>query len=221
MILDAVSERELGDGGPGYEVDPECQRDEEGVRPYVGMIADLRGAEALVRDLGAGRADEGALVSVFRSDGPALVGLARLLLDDPGQAEEVVQEAFVRTYVGWARVRNRDDPLPYVRRAVMNLARSGLRRRRTERGLRVERPLEVPSAEATAVEQARDREVAAAVAALPRRQRECVVLRFFLDCSLGEIAAALGISDGAVKQHLHRAIATLERALGEAEEEDV
>ena len=51
-----------------------------------------------------------------------LVGLARLLLDDRGQAEEVVQEAFVRTYTGWKRVRRKEDPLPYLRSTIVNLA---------------------------------------------------------------------------------------------------
>jgi RNA polymerase sigma-70 factor (sigma-E family) len=174
------------------------------------MTVELWGAEALTdnRPVTAVDADV-VLARVFRADGPALVGLARLLLDDPRQAEEVVQEAFIRTYAGWSRVRNRDDPLPYVRRAVVNLARSGLRRRRTERAFRFERPDDAPSAEDTAAAQARDDAVALAVAALPRRQRECVVLRFYADATVPEVATTLRISDGSVKQHLHRALATL------------
>lgn len=162
-------------------------------------------------------ADE-PLARVFRTQGPVLVGLARLLLDDPGQAEEVVQEAFVRTYASWRRVRNQDDPLSYVRRAVVNLARGDLRRRRVERRERFERVVNAPSAESTVVEQARDLEVAAAVQALPRRQRECVVLRFYSDCAVAEIAETLGISDGSVKQHLHRAMAALGETLHEGDD---
>jgi RNA polymerase sigma factor (sigma-70 family) len=63
------------------------------------------------------------------------------------------------------------------------------------------------------------------VRALPRRQRECVVLRYFLDCSTAQTADALGVSDGTVKQHLHRALAALGVALEdhaqEHAEEDV
>jgi RNA polymerase sigma-70 factor (ECF subfamily) len=174
------------------------------------MTVEAWGAGALTDNRHAASVDaDVVLARVFRADGPALVGLARLLLDDPRQAEEVVQEAFIRTYTGWARVRNRDDPLSYVRRAVVNLARTGLRRRRTERGFRFERPDDAPSAEDAAAAQARDDAVAAAVAALPRRQRECVVLRFYVDCTVPEVAATLRISDGSVKQHLHRALATL------------
>jgi RNA polymerase sigma-70 factor (sigma-E family) len=176
-------------------------------------------AGGAVGETKAGDADEAALATAFRRDSPALVGLARLLLDDAGQAEEVVQEAFVRTYARWDRVRDRDDPLPYVRRAVVNLARSRLRRRRVERGTRAGGAEEdVPSAEVTATARARQRELAAAVMTLPRRQRECVVLRFFMDCSLREIAQTLRISDGSVKQHLHRALVSLERRVDRPEE---
>jgi RNA polymerase sigma-70 factor (sigma-E family) len=139
----------------------------------------------------------------------ALVGLARLLLDDRGEAEEVVQEAFARAYEGWDRIRDVDDPLPYVRRAVVNLCRGGIRRRMVVRRARPVPQADVPSPEAGALADESRREVVAAVRGLPRRQRECVVLRYYLECSTGETAAALGISDGSVKTHLHRALATL------------
>lgn len=180
----------------------------------------MQGAGAVAGKARAACAVDDPLERVFRANGPALVGLARLLLDDPAQAEEVVQEAFIRTYAAWPRVRNRDDPLPYVRRAVVNLARAGLRRRRTEREHHFDRPVHAPSAESAAAEREQGAELAAAVAALPRRQRECVVLRFYADCSVDEIAGVLRITDGSVKQHLHRALASLERALANDEEED-
>jgi RNA polymerase sigma-70 factor (sigma-E family) len=176
----------------------------------VGGAEPVAGEDAVPLDA------DSVLGRVFSTDGPALVGLARLLLNDPSQAEDVVQEAFVRTYAGWWRVRNRHDPLPYVRRAVVNLARGGWRARRQHRQ-RLD-PLEaVPSAEATAVEHVRDAQLAAAVRVLPRRQRECVVLRYYADCSLAETAAALGISIGAVKQHVHRALASLAHVLDEGD----
>jgi RNA polymerase sigma factor (sigma-70 family) len=167
------------------------------------MIALMSADEPVGRFVAAPATDGDAVIAaVYRRHAAALMGLARLLLDAPGQAEEVVQEAFIRTYAGWARVRSRNDPLPYVRRAVVNLARSGLRRRVRERTRQLEAVAEVPSAETTAGVHARDREVAAAVAALPRRQRECVVLRFYLDSSVKDIASMLRISEGSVKQHL-------------------
>ncbi len=153
------------------------------------------------------------LGEVYRDHYGRLVGLARLLLDDRGQAEEIVQEAFARTYAGWSRVRDQDDPIGYVRRAVVNLAKGGLRRR-----LVVQRhPAEVVpddlSAEVSALAASDRRAVAAAVRLLPERQRQCVVLRYFLDCSTAETAETLGLSDGAVKTHLHRALAALAQRL--------
>ena len=183
------------------------------------IVDEVRGARRVTEDAEVSAAIDDPLARVFQERGPALVGLARLLLDDPGHAEEVVQEAFIRTYSSWRGVRNQDDPLPYVRRTVVNLARGGLRRRRIERRPRFERLADAPSAEATATGHARDREVAAAVEALPRRQRECVVLRFYDDCAVAEIAKTLRISEGSVKQHLHRAMATLADALREGDDD--
>lgn len=157
------------------------------------------------------------LGAVFRAHYESLVGLARLLLDDRGQAEEVVQEAFARAYASWTRLRNRDDPLPYVRSAVVNLARGGLRRRRTVRHTRLTPVPDTASAESTAMAREQSRVMAGAVRELPRRQRECVVLRYYLDSSTADTATTLGISEGSVKQHLHRALAALGIALGSEE----
>jgi len=158
---------------------------------------------------------ERALTDLYAAQYARLVGLARLLLDERGLAEEVVQEAFARTYAALPRLRYADDPLPYVRRAVVNLARGGLRRRGVARRARLARAEDAPSAEDGVLVDEQRREVAAAVRALPRRQRECVVLRYLLDCSTAETADALGITDGAVKQHLHRALASLAVTLAE------
>lgn len=178
-----------------------------------GVGAGPRAVRVVDMHAGPETGPDEVLGRVFRERYESLVGLARLLLDDRGQAEEVVQEAFARTYDGWSRVRDRDDPLPYVRRAVVNLARGGLRRRITARR-HVLTPLpDAPSAEAGALAHESRREVIEALRCLPRRQRECVVLRFYLDCSTAETAAALGVSEGAVKTHLHRALGALAKQL--------
>ena len=171
--------------------------------------------EASVGAMARAERDERDVVldAVFRESYSALVGLAALLLDERGHAEEVVQEAFARTYVAWPRLRQQSDPLPYVRRAVVNLARGGLRRRLTVRRYRPAAPPAVPSAEADVIADEQRRQITAAVAALPRRQRECVVLRYFLDCSVAETATTLGVSEGSVKQHVHRAMASLATVL--------
>jgi RNA polymerase sigma-70 factor (sigma-E family) len=160
----------------------------------------------------AERADE-VIGRVFSERYSSLVGLARLLLDERSQAEEVVQEAFAKTLEAWPRLRNVDDPFPYVRRAVVNLSRSGLRRRGVARRRVLEAvPDAVPADVAVMASESR-REVIAALKTLPQRQREVVVLRYFDECSTEETADVLGISEGSVKTHLHRALAALEKSL--------
>jgi RNA polymerase sigma-70 factor (sigma-E family) len=161
---------------------------------------------------------DATLAAVFREHYAALVGLSRLLVDERDQAEEVVQEAFARTYEAWPRLRDRDDPLAYVQRSVVNLSRGRLRRRSTVRGAHLVAVDDMPSAEAGALTSARNDEILRSVRGLPRRQRECVVLRFYDDCSVQDIAQALGITEGSVKQHLHRAGSALARVLGDDED---
>jgi RNA polymerase sigma-70 factor (sigma-E family) len=178
------------------------------------MMAEV---EASVGAMTKAQQDERDLVlsGVFRDCYPTLVGLAGLLLDERGQAEEVVQEAFARMYVAWPRLRVRSDPLPYLRKTVVNLARGGLRRRVLARRQQPMPLSESPSVDARLLAEEQRAEIAAAVAALPRRQRECIVLRYFAECTVAETAAALGISDGSVKQHVHRAMDALARVLAD------
>jgi RNA polymerase sigma-70 factor (sigma-E family) len=175
------------------------------------MMADMSTA-------GDGRAERScadrdvALAALHREHYAGLVRLACLLLDDRGAGEEVVQEAFVRVHGSWARV---DRPLTYLRATVLNLSRSRMRRRLVARR-RVE-PVTPPatSPEEHVVLLADQQEVLDAVRALPRRQRECIVLRYYLDLSEAEIASTLGISAGSVKSHSHRGLAALEKRLEE------
>ncbi len=173
------------------------------------MMADMTAAGDGRSELSRGQRDL-ALAEIHREHYPSLVRLACLLLDDRGAGEEVVQEAFVRVYQSWARV---DQPLAYLRTTVMNLARSRMRRRLVARR-RVE-PIGTPalSAEEHMVLLDDQQEVLDAMRSLPRRQRECLVLRYYLDLSEAEIAATLGISNGSVKSHASRGLAALAKHL--------
>jgi RNA polymerase sigma-70 factor (sigma-E family) len=158
-------------------------------------------------------ADE-AVERLYAAHYRSLVRLAVLLVRDQGTAEEVVQDAFIAVHGRWSRLRDHDTALPYLRRSVVNGARSVLRRR----GVR-ERHLESlrssyadaaePGADEALVVAERRRQVLAALQALPDRQREVVVLRYYADLDEAAIAAALGISRGAVKSHAHRAVRRL------------
>lgn len=159
----------------------------------------------------AGVGAEEALRATYATEYRRLVGLARLLVDRREDAEEVVQEAFART---WARLgRVQGDPLPYVRRAVVNQCRGRLRRRRTADAHRPEVGADVESAERGAERAASAAAVLGRIEALPRRQRECVVLRFYADLTVPEIARTLEVAEGSVKSHLHRALSTLAEQL--------
>jgi RNA polymerase sigma-70 factor (sigma-E family) len=143
-----------------------------------------------------------------------LVGLARLLVDDQSQAEEVVQDAFVALHRNWSRLRETDAAAAWLRAAVVNGARGRLRRRATaRRHLRVVEPDLRAGADEHAVLRDEHRAVAAALQTLPDRQRACLALRFYGGLTEAEIATDLGISAGSVKTHVHRGMAALATAL--------
>ena len=159
-----------------------------------------------------GRADPW-LVALYRAHHRDLVRLATLLVDDQGSAEEAVQDAFVS--VARRGPAGIDDPAAYLRTAVLNNARSALRRRRVRRRhLRsVEGPATSPGADHAVLVDEDARLVLAALRRLSERQREVLVLRYWADLSEAEIAASLGISAGSVKTHAHRGTTALARIL--------
>jgi RNA polymerase sigma-70 factor (sigma-E family) len=152
---------------------------------------------------------------LFRAHAVTLVRVAVLLLGDQPSAEDVVQEAFLRLYRGLPRLRDRDKALPYLRASVINGSRSVLRARRRSVLRRVPHEPAVWSAESAAIDGEERRAVLAAVARLPRRSREVLALRYYLDLPDDEIAAALGVSRSTVSSTAARARATLARALKE------
>jgi RNA polymerase sigma-70 factor (sigma-E family) len=150
-----------------------------------------------------------AVTALFAAHHARLVGLARLLVDDLATAEDVVQDAFTSLYRRWPWVRDPAAAFNYLQTSVANGARSTLRRRRTARQVALGPPPVVPSAEATAVSNDDNRRLLAALRQLPNRQRQVVVLRYYLDQTEAEIAETLSISRGSVKQHAARAINAL------------
>lgn len=159
--------------------------------------------------------DKGDLRDLYEQQRSSLVRLAALLLHNPIDAEEVVQDAFVQAHLAWARLRDPDKGLAYLRSAVLNGARSRLRHDKVVQRFDPGKPAIGPSPE-SAMEAGDDRRrVMAALRSLPARQRECIVLRYYLELSEAEIAAALGISAGSVKTHSHRGLAALAARLEE------
>jgi RNA polymerase sigma-70 factor (sigma-E family) len=171
------------------------------------------------RDRGAeGRpsADD-AIAELYAAHWTGLVRLAWLLLRDDLAAEEVVQDAFIAVHRRWDGLRDHQAAAAYLRRTVVNGARSGLRHRGVEERY-VAREQGEPTAyarhtEASAEDRALQSEgttsMIGALSRLPQRQREVLTMRYYLDLSEAEIAEALGISPGSVKAHAHRGLATL------------
>jgi len=156
-----------------------------------------------------------AVDDLFRQHADGLVRFALMLVGDQATAEDVVQEAFLGLYRAWDRVRDPDAVLGYLRTAVVNGARSVHRRRGRARRLRVPHDPPVWSAEAAAMDSEDRRVVLAAIARLPRRQREVLALKYYLDLSERDIATTLRISRGTVASTGARALAALARHLRE------
>src|SRR5947209_11594693 len=160
----------------------------------------------------AGDDTVGDVSGLFRARYPEMVRLAGLLgADDP---EDIAQEAFARLIRKHGSLRDPDAALAYVRSTVCNLTRNRHRHLRVVR-LRTPSARPAESSEQIAILNEDHREVLGALAALPARRREAIVLRYWLDLSEREIAAAMGISPGTVKSNVSRGMAALAAALGE------
>jgi RNA polymerase sigma-70 factor (sigma-E family) len=140
---------------------------------------------------------------------PRLVRLAYGITGDRGFAEDLAQTALASAYASWSRVRKADDPDAYLRRILLNAYRGGFRKRRVTEELTGSLPepgVGVPDPAGSHSDRAA---IVAALATLPRRQREIVVLRYWLDLTELQVAATLGCSVGNVKSQAARALAKL------------
>ena len=167
-------------------------------------------------------APRSTVADLFRDHHGELVRLAVLMVGDVPTAEDVVQDVYTRLHSRAHQHQHQpEDPLPYVRAAVLNGCRSALRRRVVARRVTLvhrasQRHEQVlASAESEVILSEERRQVLAALAGLPRRRREVLVLRYYLGLSEAEIAAVLGISPGTVKSTAARGLAALARDLGE------
>jgi RNA polymerase sigma factor (sigma-70 family) len=151
------------------------------------------------------------LAGLFSQHYAALVRLTVVLLRDRDltAAEAVVQDAFVAIHR--RRLRDPDEALACLRRAVVSGSRSVLRHRTRTDGDPL--PHCKPGPEHRGIERLQTSAVAAALGTLPRRQCEAVILRFYADLSEAETATAMGISEGAASRHAHRGMAALRQQL--------
>jgi len=157
-----------------------------------------------------------AVAELFDRHYASMCRLAYVILGDAALAEEIVMEALLKTFTGWGRVRDVERADAYLRRAVVNMCRTRIRRKAVEARVnaaihhRDERraPDWDPERHETG------RLVWQAVVGLPERQRAAVVLRYFEDLPEAEIANVLQCSVGTVKSQLSKARSKLEAVLG-------
>lgn len=154
------------------------------------------------------------VTALYQVHALGLVRLAVIMLGDQTAAEDVVQDAFLGLYRRWGGLSDTSRALAYLRSSVLNGCRTVLRgKSRYHRIVFAEPAFE--SAEARALAGEEHREVVAAIRKLPDRQREALVLRFYLDMDEVEVAEAMRISRGSVKSATSRALAALGRILRE------
>lgn len=162
-------------------------------------------------------AADAGVTALYAAHWNGLVRLAWLLVRDQQVAEEVVQDAFVAVHGRWVTLQSEDRAAAYLRRCVVNGARSTLRHRGVEQRWLARQDgspdagagATAPSAESRAVDHVEGEALLQALARLPGRQREVLMLRYYLDLSEAQIAEALEISRGSVKAHAHRGLAAL------------
>lgn len=150
----------------------------------------------------------------FRSAYPSVARTVFLILRDRATAEEIAQDAFAQLYRHWSTVQGYERPDLWVRRVAIRLAVRHVRRetmRRQRERLAVVEPHQDVS----------DPDVERAIASLSPMQRAAVVLYYWADESVFDIARTLGVSESSVKQHLFRARAKLAAILGEEVSGDV
>ena len=155
------------------------------------------------------------IAGMYRDHARALIRLARIFVDHRDAAEDIVQEAFIRLARSLDRIRDPSRIDAYLRSIVLNLARD--HNRRGLLSLRHQMPandLDPTGVEETITGNDDHRLLIEALRTLPRRQRDCVALRYLLDLPVAEVADTLNISQNSVKTHLKRGPARLRTTTG-------
>ena len=146
----------------------------------------------------------------FEAEFRPLRRLGYLLTGDWIEAEDLAQEAMVRTYRAWSRIRERERPGAYARSVLVNRRRSLLRR-----SVVAQKHAELLRSEEYRPNFGEDGIVLwAAIGSLPRRQRAALILRFYEDLPESEIAQIIDAPIGTVKSLVHRGLAKLRESLG-------
>jgi RNA polymerase sigma-70 factor (sigma-E family) len=156
------------------------------------------------------RRDAEEFTSFVLGSQPGLRRTAYLMCGDWQLASDFVQEAFIRVYRHWPRLRGEAEARSYARKALVS-AVIDAKRRRSSTELPVEEVRDVEGPDDA--ERAADRELLTrCLGQVPARQRACLVLRYYDDLPVSEVATALGISEGTVKSQTARGLDALQAA---------
>jgi RNA polymerase sigma factor (sigma-70 family) len=164
---------------------------------------------------------DGFISLLYRDHARPLVGLARLFVDHRDAAEDIVQEAFIRLARSLHRIDEPAKAEAYLRSIVLNLARDHNRRGLLSlRHSMTSRDLDQSGVDETITAIDEYRHVIESLRKLPRRQRDCVALRYLFELSVAEIANTLDLSQNSVKTHLKRGLARLRTTSGLTDDEE-
>ena len=204
---------EFAEDNAGIKLTPNGQPGDSGTRPT--NVTETLTASVLAPEVlpSTSSSSWDIVTEIYDGEYKSLVRLAVLLVHDVPTAEEVVQDAFEAMHTALRRLRDSDKALSYLRQAVVNKSRSVLRHRTVVDKNAPKPAPDEPSAEHAAMALIERTAVVAALRALPDRQREAIVLRYYADFSEADIAAAMGISRGAVKSHTARGMTALRSIL--------
>jgi RNA polymerase sigma-70 factor (sigma-E family) len=157
---------------------------------------------------------EAGMRSLYEHRHADMVRFAAFLTGDVSTAEDIAQDAFAKVFDAWDRIDDHGKLDAYLKSTVVNLVRGGHRRRQVAAGHQPVHLSVVPSAEDDAIDELRRQRTLRAVAALPLRQRACVVMRHWMRLTESEIAETLDLSVGSVRTHVKRGMETLKNTLG-------
>jgi RNA polymerase sigma-70 factor (sigma-E family) len=155
------------------------------------------------------------ITALYQAHALGLVRLAFLMTGDRPTAEDLVQDAFLGLHRRWDALVDPAKALSYVRSCVLNGCREVYRVRHRAPRFRLDPPEDTESAEDIAILGEANQAVLAAIRRLPARQREAVVLRYYLEMSEDQAAQAMGVARGTVKSATSRGLAALARMLKE------
>jgi len=188
--------------------DEDCRTSEDdGLADYRPQVPSARTVSD--GDLGQNPAvrDDHDFREYVRARSRALLRAAYLLTGNRADAEDLVQAALAKTYLAWDRIEDRAALDGYVRRAMVNTHISWWRRRRVEEFPTDEIPDQAVADHSAGSEM--QESLRRAIARLPQRMRDAVMLRYYEDMTEAEVAEVLGVSLGTVKSTVSRAMAKL------------